>query len=978
MAINLQGVGNRLETLTPVTEEELTGFWDRLVITKVEDMPLPTVAGSEDNVSSISKEAFDAMVRTENKGTRDIANVKVSHEISGVDNRHIETRIVTKEVYQNVFRNQQQKALRDASAMARASLKQIPDKSDRRIAFNRLKECLERCPPDALGSDKTAYAGCLNTQALFYLSGMPLCDNKTAIKRANALFVQAASLGDDAAGSAHYHLAKGCFFSAISLKDLDKRKRSVDACKLHINKVFAVDGSPYSPGCFFYEKCLQISKDFSKPIEYEGLRGWCDSQGADYLYYYANLLGKDSSASDRETRQLREFEGLVDFPDDKFSDPYRKCKARARLGILYYKLGDFTKAIRYLVAGFQSSVAQVWRCLYNMALLDEKGVKIAAAFCKIYPNARDVFGFELGEVLSSEGAEKRYLEVLSEAHRITQSAIPQEKVSLESLRGVELPLVVIKMCAIEAKLRAANAITVKADKKVKAEIKTARKKPSVKKYTVGLQSLLDRHERFIVGLDPDRVKVPAPTLLEVQTFIDDFVILDVSFHENIGQWKKDKFIKDTSAGYKEMFEKAGEQMGLLAESVKLLKGIKDMPSYQDVGTGEFESRMAKDTFAAGTFGGVKKGFLVEDSSKQNLTLNYDYKPKMTGQPPLRVGVSVVAKKAIGDTREYIKEAQDVLKYEKNILGKLLDHPNIVQILPSEGGGDTMVMRDAGTNIKYFFDVLVAEEKKLEDINMGYKLRIAKMDYVARILAQLLNAVIYIHENGCVHGDIKLDNITIDPSGRVRLIDFGSVKEVGEGIDLNKTVLTEPFSRTKGAVVETSPDIWTIGEVLIGLVDMDLSADSFGLGRHPGGFFGQRVYDKIFKGHCSDQMVKDVQGNIRNDAEYVRVVSINNLDLERRKSINALGDWQLSDKDKLELKERVQLINGMQLRHVLLSDIAIKLLEPKDSERISIDEAFRELDNYPGIEGVLSILNGKCEKEWNFGTELYAKIKPKHP
>ena len=86
-----------------------------------------------------------------------------------------------------------------------------------------------------------------NTQALFYLSGMPLCDNKTAIKRATALFVQAASIGDNAAGSAHYHLAKGFFFSTLSFKNLGKRKHAVDACKLHINKVFAV-GVITAPG----------------------------------------------------------------------------------------------------------------------------------------------------------------------------------------------------------------------------------------------------------------------------------------------------------------------------------------------------------------------------------------------------------------------------------------------------------------------------------------------------------------------------------------------------------------------------------------------------------------------------------------------------------------------------------------------------------------------------------------------------------
>ena len=44
--------------------------------------------------------------------------------------------------------------------------------------------------------------------------------------------------------------------------------------------------------------------------------------------------------------------------------------------------------------------------------------------------------------------------------------------------------------------------------------------------------------------------------------------------------------------------------------------------------------------------------------------------------------------------------------------------------------------------------------------------------VKDIMRQVLSAVAYIHSNGVVHRDIKLDNILLDSQLKVKLIDFG--------------------------------------------------------------------------------------------------------------------------------------------------------------------------------------------------------------
>ena len=93
-----------------------------------------------------------------------------------------------------------------------------------------------------------------------------------------------------------------------------------------------------------------------------------------------------------------------------------------------------------------------------------------------------------------------------------------------------------------------------------------------------------------------------------------------------------------------------------------------------------------------------------------------------------------------------------------------------------------------------------------------------------VLVQLFNAVQYIHEQGYVHTDIHSENIVIDTSARVRLINFGGAMQIGTEIDPDNTLCTALFPWMEGAAVGTAPDIWAIGQVLLRLINMDESSN----------------------------------------------------------------------------------------------------------------------------------------------------------
>lgn len=94
--------------------------------------------------------------------------------------------------------------------------------------------------------------------------------------------------------------------------------------------------------------------------------------------------------------------------------------------------------------------------------------------------------------------------------------------------------------------------------------------------------------------------------------------------------------------------------------------------------------------------------------------------------------------------------------------------------------------------------------------------------------QLCLALAYIHEQGIVHRDLKLENILLDADGRVKLSDFGFTREFEPHQLMNTRCGTQAYSAPemldRRRYVGEKVDIWSMGVILYALVCGSLPFD----------------------------------------------------------------------------------------------------------------------------------------------------------
>ncbi|ODQ51717.1 kinase-like protein [Saitoella complicata NRRL Y-17804] len=102
------------------------------------------------------------------------------------------------------------------------------------------------------------------------------------------------------------------------------------------------------------------------------------------------------------------------------------------------------------------------------------------------------------------------------------------------------------------------------------------------------------------------------------------------------------------------------------------------------------------------------------------------------------------------------------------------------------------------------------------------------DEVKRLFAQICGAVGYVHSKGCVHRDLKLENILLDKHGNVKLVDFGFTRENDPGKFLETwagtTAYAPPEMIMGGKYAGEAADAWSTGVILHTLLTGELPFD----------------------------------------------------------------------------------------------------------------------------------------------------------
>ena len=92
------------------------------------------------------------------------------------------------------------------------------------------------------------------------------------------------------------------------------------------------------------------------------------------------------------------------------------------------------------------------------------------------------------------------------------------------------------------------------------------------------------------------------------------------------------------------------------------------------------------------------------------------------------------------------------------------------------------------------------------------------DEAARILCQLLEAVLYLHKNDVVHRDIKPENImfeTSDEDSNIKLIDFGLARKHKQSDAPMSTIVGTPYYLAPCVLnksYDRSVDLWSVGVI----------------------------------------------------------------------------------------------------------------------------------------------------------------------
>lgn len=94
--------------------------------------------------------------------------------------------------------------------------------------------------------------------------------------------------------------------------------------------------------------------------------------------------------------------------------------------------------------------------------------------------------------------------------------------------------------------------------------------------------------------------------------------------------------------------------------------------------------------------------------------------------------------------------------------------------------------------------------------------------IATVCKSVLQALVYLHDKGVIHRDIKSDSILLTSQGQIKLSDFGFCAQISPEIPKRRSFVGTPYWMAPELISRipygTSVDIWSIGIMVIEMVD----------------------------------------------------------------------------------------------------------------------------------------------------------------
>ncbi|CAH9081324.1 unnamed protein product [Cuscuta europaea] len=157
----------------------------------------------------------------------------------------------------------------------------------------------------------------------------------------------------------------------------------------------------------------------------------------------------------------------------------------------------------------------------------------------------------------------------------------------------------------------------------------------------------------------------------------------------------------------------------------------------------------------------------------------------------------------------VQEDLNIIMQEIDLL-KNLNHKNIVKYLGS-----------LKTKTHLFIILEYVENGSLANIIKPNKFGPFPESLVAHFIAQVLEGLVYLHEQGVIHRDIKGANILTTKEGLVKLADFGVATKLTEADANTHSVVGTPYWMAPEVIelsgVCAASDIWSVGCTVIELL-----------------------------------------------------------------------------------------------------------------------------------------------------------------